>query len=90
MTAASDSQRVQEYLESLQTNPPRQLDLENPDVPFDVYVFKQERGDLVILPPCGYNQRSFKGGATASFCWSTLTLDGLRYAVFYDLYKRQR
>ncbi|KAF9790994.1 hypothetical protein BJ322DRAFT_419660 [Thelephora terrestris] len=89
MTVASDSQTIFDYLQSLQSDSTRQLDLENSDVPFKVYVFKQKRGDLVVLPPRSYFQRSFKG-TTASLYWSTLTIEGLRYAVFYDLYKRQR
>lgn len=89
-TAAADSQKVFDYLQSLQATSPHHLNLEQlSDVPFDVYVFKQERGDLVVLPPRGYYQRSFQG-TTASCYWSRMTIEGLRHAVFYDLYKRQR
>ena len=90
MTAAVDSQRAFDYLQSLQTSFPHRLDPANlPDLPFNVYVFKQERGDLVVLPPRSYHQRSFEG-TTASYYWSRMTIEGLRHAVFYDLYKRQR
>lgn len=90
MTAAADSQRVFDYLLSLETTFPQQLTQEHlSDLPFSSYVFKQERGDLVVLPPRSYYQRSFQG-ATASYSWSRMTVEGLRYAVFYDLHKRQR
>ena len=90
LTAAADSQRVFEYLQSLQVTSPRQLDLEHlSNAPFDVYTFKQEIGDLVVLPPRIYHQRLFQG-TTASCYWSRMTIDGLRYAVFYDFYRRQR
>ena len=90
MTAAADSQRVFDYLLSLKATFPKQLAREHlSDLPFSVYVFKQERGDLVILPPRSYHQRFFEG-TTASCCWSRMTVEGLRYAVFYDLHKRQR
>ena len=90
MTAAVDSQKVFDYLQSFQVPSPHRLDLGHlSDAPFDVYVFKQERGDLVVLPPRTYHQRSFQG-TTASYHWSRMTIEGLRYAVFYDFYKRQR
>lgn len=90
MTAAADSQRVFDYLLSLKATFPQQLTQEHlQDLPFSIYVYKQERGDLVVLPPRSYHQRLFKG-TTASYCWSRMAVEGLRYAVFYDLYKRQR
>ena len=90
MTTAADSQKVFEYLQSLQPATPPRLDPEHLfDLPFNLYVLKQERGDLVVLPPRSYHQRSFEG-ATASYYWSRMTAEGLRYAVLYDFYKRQR
>lgn len=90
ITAAADSQRVFDHFQSVQTTSLHQLDREHlSDLPFDVYLFKQERGDLVVLPPRSYRQRLFEGN-TATFHWSTMTIEGLQHAVFYDLYKRQR
>ncbi|EJD42185.1 hypothetical protein AURDEDRAFT_67961, partial [Auricularia subglabra TFB-10046 SS5] len=73
-----------------------ELDLDNPsppfllpeqlkDLPFDVYVCQQKRGDLVILPPRCSHQVIHHGGLSGSLAWSRMTVSSIAHALHLEL-----
>ena len=94
MTKGSDIPDVSEYFQKMG----HELDHETHVVslselkraPFDVYVCKQELGDLVLVPPRSCHQVVNAGGITLKTSWSRMSLMGLTIALYHELPLYQR
>jgi len=74
-------------------------------LPFNVYVYMQKKGDLVILPPRRLDHprslhalsnclssfsQTIHRGITASLCWERMTLQTLETFIYHDMIFKQR
>ncbi|KAK3804824.1 MAG: hypothetical protein J3Q66DRAFT_361598 [Benniella sp.] len=48
---------------------------------FPILVYKQQKGDLMVLPPNVYHQVINKGPATMKVAWSRLTMESLKLSI---------
>lgn len=109
MTAADDWPEVTEHLrarDGSKTIQAYSMSLrELSQLPFNVYVHLQKKGDLVILPPrrlsCLLSLRSIINplpsfsqtihrGITASLCWERMTFQALETFIYHDMIFKQR
>ena len=109
MTAAEDWPEVTEHLRAKDgenTISTRSMSLQDlKTVPFEVFVHRQRKGDLVVLPPrrLGHPRLSHQPtndppsfsqtihrGITASLCWERMTLRALETFIYHDMIFKQR
>lgn len=109
MTAVEDWPEVTEHIRAKDGSkriPARSMSIQElSESPFNVYVHRQRKGDLVIIPsrrldhprsvhPPANSLSSFSQtihrGVTASLCWDRMTLQGLEMFIYHDRIFKQR
>jgi hypothetical protein len=94
MTDSKSSPAAVDYFHQLGHELDHELHFTSPkefgNAPFQVYVWEQRLGDLIVIPPRCCHQVTNHGGMTIKMSWSRLSLKDLPAALYHELPMYQR